>query len=707
MRRPLALFGFTSFACGLLCLVGKEFAVCAGLILSASGIFLFLFRHKRYQHNRIYQSILGCLLACFCAVCLLALTYVSWIKPLALHDNSVQNLTMTVERKAQQYDTVTYYIVSTKGLYENPNRSVRLRLAVKTPHNYNVGDLLQGPVELQTLSFEEKPNLMAEGIYLTAKESKDSPLQLAGTRLTVYSYAELTADKMQQFVMEGLPGETGGLVLGICLGRTECLSDATIDAFSRAGLSHLVAVSGLHTGIVSGLIVGLFVFLQVKKRYLKLLALGFVWGFVFMAGAPYSACRAGVMFTIFAFTTLFHRKADLLNTLGGAVLFLFITDPFGVADIGFVASVSSCLGIILWAQPVGTYLGNLLPKRCRSWRGIGFVNNVFGVTIAATAGILPCSLLCFYQVSLIAPLANLLAGLCATAVLILGLGSGLLALLPGWSGISGLVLSAGGLVARLLLGIARFLGRFSFSSAPFSSVWCLLATALILLVCLILPVAKPIVGSVVYKSILLLLVILLIVSTFLPAVHPTQYRMLTVGDDYSGSLLIFSQNKAMVVGCSRPYQIHRMLGWAGISQVDCLILPDTIAYGDDLKTLLTLVSVKEICLTADMVKQGLLAGLESSLPPVSHKTNLTFGDMRLQIHSDFTEFTWNIYGEEIVYACQPKAELSENMILHPNATDQQGFWVKTDTVNEMSHKEIILVFTPNGNHAYYPRFLFG
>ena len=140
------------------------------------------------------------------------------------------------------------------------------------------------------------------------------------------------------------------LLAALTLGDKSLLTSETQQLFSDTGTSHVLALSGLHIGIL----ISLFNLLLLKRlRYgwkhwtATLLLLAALWGFVLLAGAPLSLLRAALMFSFMQVAQSLHRLHSLsLNNLALAALLLLIIDPFTLFDVGFQLSFTAVFFII-------------------------------------------------------------------------------------------------------------------------------------------------------------------------------------------------------------------------------------------------------------------------------------------------------------------------------------------------------------------------
>ena len=147
-----------------------------------------------------------------------------------------------------------------------------------------------------------------------------------------------------------LTPETACILKGILLGDKSGIGDELYTAFSRSGLSHIVAFSGTH---VSSLLVLIFAFFQlfgIHRRRAGIFAAVFLACFICMIGAPASAVRAGIMAVLAIAAEFIYRKADTFLSLSVAATVILCVQPFAAFDIGFLLSFGAILGILLF-QP--------------------------------------------------------------------------------------------------------------------------------------------------------------------------------------------------------------------------------------------------------------------------------------------------------------------------------------------------------------------
>ena len=146
-------------------------------------------------------------------------------------------------------------------------------------------------------------------------------------------------------------------------------------AFAGAGLAHLTAVSGFHTGLVSAFVLVLLGAVGWPRRWRPVVLVPVVWAYVGVCGFPASALRAAAMATLAAVALSAQRQPDGLTFLSAAGMLLWVLSPHAVLDLGTGLSFLATAGILcLHASPV--------IRRTSRWRGVVLMAGVPLVAVA-------------------------------------------------------------------------------------------------------------------------------------------------------------------------------------------------------------------------------------------------------------------------------------------------------------------------------------
>ncbi|HRI27451.1 MAG TPA: ComEC/Rec2 family competence protein [Chitinophagales bacterium] len=208
-----------------------------------------------------------------------------------------------------------------------------------------------------------------------------------------------------------------GVAAALLLGYTHFLKDELQQTYSHTGTIHVLAVSGLHVGIIYLFLNGIFSFLDKRGKKGLLfktgLIIAIIWLYAMLVGLPPSVSRAAGMFTLFAMAQVFGRHTNFYNILATAAFLMLLYDPFLVTRIGFQLSYIAVAGIVFY-QPLIYSWFNISNKFLdKIWQ-------VSSVTLAAQLATLPLILYYFAQFPTYFLFANLLTVPLAGVLLPLG-----------------------------------------------------------------------------------------------------------------------------------------------------------------------------------------------------------------------------------------------------------------------------------------------
>ena len=229
----------------------------------------------------------------------------------------------------------------------------------------------------------------------------------------------------------GLEGDELATVGALTLGYKEELSQALRQHFQASGAAHVLAVSGLHTGILYGVIVWLLTLggrlrpmyeNRIGRRALSLVVIAAMWGYAWLTGMTPSVVRAVVMVTIFEVGRMSYQRAFSLNTIAAAAFVILIARPTDLWSVSFQLSFAATVAIVLIVNK--TIYQDIELSRFRN-TGLGRIGSYFGgiivVSIAAQIGTLPVTIHYFGQVSTYFLVTNLIVLPLATFLVPCGL----------------------------------------------------------------------------------------------------------------------------------------------------------------------------------------------------------------------------------------------------------------------------------------------
>lgn len=228
------------------------------------------------------------------------------------------------------------------------------------------------------------------------------------------------------------------IAAALLLGDKTALDDNLREAYSTAGAMHVLAVSGLHVGIVFMMLQ--FLMGRYKDRSKRLLwwqaivSILFLWFFALITGLGPSVVRASTMFSFVVLGQAMNRKASIYNIIAASALFLLIIDPQMLFEVGFQLSYLAVIGIIYFQPKIASwfYVKN---------KYLDYVWQLTAVSIAAQISTLPITLYYFHSFPTYFFLTNLLVIPAASIVIGLGVIVLITSIVPVISGVFGSILN--------------------------------------------------------------------------------------------------------------------------------------------------------------------------------------------------------------------------------------------------------------------------
>jgi competence protein ComEC len=257
-----------------------------------------------------------------------------------------------------------------------------------------------------------------------------------------------------------LPEPEAGLAAGILIGLRDRVDRDLAGAFTTAGVSHVVAISGWNIAIVAAAVAAVAGRLGRRRRsVVTMLAIA---GYVAFAGASASVVRAALMAGVVLLARETGRAGRAAAALGWAGVLLLVADPRLIGDAGFQLSSLATAGLIAWATPLTDWIAAVGRGRVPRW-----LAESLGVSLAAQAATLPIVLVSFGRLAILAPLVNLaVVPLVAPAMAVglIAMAGGALVLVGAPTVVGALLAAPGWVVLRILDGIVT-----GAASVPFAS----------------------------------------------------------------------------------------------------------------------------------------------------------------------------------------------------------------------------------------------
>lgn len=153
-----------------------------------------------------------------------------------------------------------------------------------------------------------------------------------------------------------IPGtRESGLAEALLIGYKDDLDKNLVQSYSNTGVVHVIAISGLHVGLIYWLLASILQTFSKRKnlRFLKpLFIIAGLWIFSFLAGGSPSVLRSAVMFTFIVLGKSYSRKISIYNSLAASAFLLLCYNPFWLWDVGFQLSYAAVLSIVIFMKPI-------------------------------------------------------------------------------------------------------------------------------------------------------------------------------------------------------------------------------------------------------------------------------------------------------------------------------------------------------------------
>ena len=462
--RPLAIAGFTVLVVLFLSIfIDRRFAlvsIACGTVVLILSVFIKKIRNEVFPFFIAASLFLGGMLFT------LENDYGLEEAQKYISDDSV-SVTGTVSDFPSCSNSRYYYVIKADSINGKPV-DAGIRLSLPEEIDAEPYDRISTEVKLYEIGSsggeETEQYFHSKGIYLGAYENADSSVSVFRTEKKPFMYQILRLrNAIEDRILEKLPDESGGTAVALLLGDKSFISDETLDKIYEAGIAPVFAVSGLHLSIW---VLGLYDVLKqlkVRKQINSAICIVFTLFFMALTGFTPSVCRSGLMMLMLLSGNLFYLKSDSLNSLGFAALVLCIINPFIASDIGFLLSFSATLGIIL----INTAIEKKLLSEIVN-RPLRALVSAVSVSVSATLGALPVTVIFIEYISVFSVISNLLVTYAAGICMIL---SGFTAILFRIRILSDITSFLAGLIAKYILWVIETVNSFSVTTISTSDIF--------------------------------------------------------------------------------------------------------------------------------------------------------------------------------------------------------------------------------------------
>lgn len=577
MVRPFTVIGFTLF---FTLTVIFEFGQTAAVILlsaaAAALVFCVLFKSVRRDNVIVTASVT--------VVVAVALSFVSYIMPMHASE-SLSGETHSVKASVvslEEHNGERYYTKLKTSEIDGEKYELNIRLSSKEKLGFSPYDTVEGILELYDIgnTRSSRAYYLSENVFVggyAKGELSISPLD----KKPIGYYPLALRSGIKKTVSELIPGEKGALATALLIGDKSQLPDDISQAFSSAGISHLVAVSGLHLSVWCLFILKIFEAFRLKETLGAAISAGFVLLFMAVSGFTYSVLRSGFMMLVMLVGKFISRQSDSLNSLGISLTVLCFINPYCVLSLGLRLSFLSTLGIIVGSENVKFPLDRMIYSlENRYFKSV--CESFFGLvksTVFACAFTVPVMILDLGEISLCAIASNLVSNFPASACMILSGTAALCAQIPPLSFVAAGLADFAGICADMLIRSSKALAALPFSQINATSVlfkfWLVIAFIVLAVSVLFYRLTKHSVT----KAALAVCTVTFAVTCVSSALISRTAVKIVVADVGNGSaVVVSSEGKTALLGCGGDgyyslSNIESAVSSVGARSLDLLLIP--------------------------------------------------------------------------------------------------------------------------------------
>ena len=604
-----------------------------GMLIAALVCVLLMLAGFRFRQAPVIKRGLALLLGCTVG-CTAFFAYESIVLgPAKAADGQIMPLTIRVT----DYSWDTDYGSAADGVTELNGREYKLRFYLNDRTDLEPGDIIRinAKLRLTDEGGQREPTFhRTSGILLLGYQRQD--MTLIEGEPTWRDYPAIWRNELKTIIETCFAADTFAFAKALLLGDKTDLTYAQTTDFSVSGISHIVAVSGLHVSILCALI---FVVSRQRRYLTAVIGIPVLVLFAALVGFTPSVNRAVLMQILMMLAVVVDREYDPPTALAFACLVMLIHCPLTIASVGFQLSVASVAGIFLFYEKLNGWLQKYLPGKGKTLRGRmerWFTSSV-AVTFSATVMTVPLCAVYFGTVSLIGALTNLLVLFVISAIFY---GVGLVCLLGAFSILLGTY--AANLVSwpiRYVLTVAATLAKVPmaavYTASPYIVLWLLFAYALIAWVTFSRK-KRPALASAIAVIGLSISLMLSFLETL-----TCDYRVTAVDVGQGQCLILQSEGSTFLVDCGGDYddgaadEAARLLLSQGISRIDGLILTHYDRdHAGGVPYLAHRIAIERIYLPLTEDADGLLKAVLSACDeqiPIDSDITISFGDTQIRI----------------------------------------------------------------------------
>ncbi len=273
--------------------------------------------------------------------------------------------------------------------------------------------------------YDQRPAMNSDKIfiqYTSSDESKSNILDENVFHPRVF-FSSIN-DSLSRIFSRYLDKDTANMSSALLLGNKDRLSNTVIRDFTRAGASHILALSGMHMSIIMGIFLFIFKKLRINPKIIAVVLSFIALSYLFITGLQISAARSVIMLLCVYLSVLSQRTPDSLTSLGLAGMLLMLIFPGSVVDAGYWMSFSATLGILVYTTPFTKFINNLLqPYSINMYVKKGIISILSAIAVSLFATIPLITVLCIFikRFSLFSVISSIILSVPASGMILFSL----------------------------------------------------------------------------------------------------------------------------------------------------------------------------------------------------------------------------------------------------------------------------------------------
>jgi len=535
-------------------IVPTKLLATVAVILAAAVVLLFVLSIRLLN----LRKIAAILLFCFISVALFTVYHKLTVAPIQKLSGETHNVTATVLQSKISSKGNKYYVVKLDTINsKNVPGTAKIHL-----HTTNNDELKDWDKIKTTITFFENSESYSDSFYrsnviLASAISIDDIEIINKNKFSLFGEICRIRDKIIFKVRSNLTGDNGNILCGILFGKRDNISTEATETFASAGISHLLAVSGLHLSIIVMLLNLLLSRLYVGKTARSIICIIITAILSVMIGFTPSIIRSAVMLLFLLTAQCIREDYDSPSILAFSAVLICIAEPYSITNIGFLLSFSATAGLLVSQSILEKQRSKFSLKTVKIPRLVAYeILNISLPCFFAFLFTIPVSAYSFGYVSPYSPITNLILAPVLPVTLAFSLLSAIFCLTP-FAFIYKPLLFISKILISLVCFVAKFFGNLPYSRLYLDGELIIPISVVIVALFLIAVYSKNPRGNSLKAA---LLVVPIICSAFIS--HNIAFSNYTKIDLLDTSTAIIEHNgKRIISGFSKgsTYEINRII----------------------------------------------------------------------------------------------------------------------------------------------------